>query len=179
VRTSTSRSVLANAKAQLLMALQDEEVGAVLGKKGQTLTQIQQVSECASDGVSLQGACVCVCVCRGGAVLWGGLAHAWLLLVTRARSGMHALARCSANATTLPPLAQQNAKVAIKISDRNKMDPHTHEREVSITGAAWLATCVRLQPGVRACVRPRRVPRACRCLRPSTHTRTHTHTSHG
>lgn len=43
VRTSTSRSVLANAKAQLLMALQDEDVGAVLGKKGQTLTQIQQV----------------------------------------------------------------------------------------------------------------------------------------
>lgn len=44
VRTSTSRSVLASAKAQLLMALQDEDVGAVLGKKGQTLTQIQQVS---------------------------------------------------------------------------------------------------------------------------------------
>jgi predicted RNA-binding protein YlqC (UPF0109 family) len=44
VRTSTSRSVLANAKAQLLMALQDEDVGAVLGKKGQTLTQIQQVN---------------------------------------------------------------------------------------------------------------------------------------
>lgn len=43
MRTSTSRSVLANAKAQLLMALQDEDVGAVLGKKGQTLTQIQQV----------------------------------------------------------------------------------------------------------------------------------------
>jgi RNA-binding protein Nova len=43
VRTSTARSVLANAKAQLLMALQDEDVGAVLGKKGQTLTQIQQV----------------------------------------------------------------------------------------------------------------------------------------
>eukprot|EP00879_Flechtneria_rotunda_P010330 GHRR01010801.1.p1 GENE.GHRR01010801.1~~GHRR01010801.1.p1 ORF type:complete len:142 (+),score=56.68 GHRR01010801.1:275-700(+) len=43
VRTSTARSVLANAKVQLLMALQDEDVGAVLGKKGQTLTQIQQV----------------------------------------------------------------------------------------------------------------------------------------
>jgi hypothetical protein len=38
--------VLANAKAQLLMALQDEDVGAVLGKKGQTLTQIQQVRDC-------------------------------------------------------------------------------------------------------------------------------------
>lgn len=55
VRTSTSRSVLANAKAQLLMALQDEDVGAVLGKKGQTLTQIQQVGQgectlCASTG---------------------------------------------------------------------------------------------------------------------------------
>eukprot|EP00879_Flechtneria_rotunda_P002547 GHRR01002746.1.p1 GENE.GHRR01002746.1~~GHRR01002746.1.p1 ORF type:complete len:356 (+),score=117.29 GHRR01002746.1:117-1184(+) len=69
VRTSTARSVLANAKVQLLMALQDEDVGAVLGKKGQTLTQIQQ-----------------------------------------------------------------NAKVTIKISDRNKMDPHTHEREVAISG---------------------------------------------
>jgi RNA-binding protein Nova len=43
VRTSTARSVLAGAKATLLMALQDEDVGAVLGKKGQTLTQIQQV----------------------------------------------------------------------------------------------------------------------------------------
>lgn len=31
-------------------------------------------------------------------------------------------------------LYPQNAKVTIKISDRNKMDPHTHEREVSITG---------------------------------------------
>jgi fructose-specific phosphotransferase system component IIB len=30
--------------------------------------------------------------------------------------------------------AVQNAKVTIKISDRNKMDPHTHEREVVITG---------------------------------------------
>lgn len=28
----------------------------------------------------------------------------------------------------------QNAKVTIKISDRNKMDPHTHEREVAISG---------------------------------------------
>lgn len=28
----------------------------------------------------------------------------------------------------------QNAKVSIKISDRNKMDPHTHEREVTISG---------------------------------------------
>lgn len=33
-----------------------------------------------------------------------------------------------------PPTHPQNAKVTIKISDRNKMDPHTHEREVSITG---------------------------------------------
>lgn len=48
VRTSTARSVLANAKAQLLMALQDEDVGAVLGKKGQTLTQIQQVGTTAA-----------------------------------------------------------------------------------------------------------------------------------
>ncbi|WIA14656.1 hypothetical protein OEZ85_003158 [Tetradesmus obliquus] len=70
VRTSTARSVLAGAKATLLMALQDEDVGAVLGKKGQTLTQIQQ-----------------------------------------------------------------NAKVTIKISDRNKMDPLTHEREVAISGS--------------------------------------------
>jgi predicted RNA-binding protein YlqC (UPF0109 family) len=62
VRTSTSRSVLANAKAQLLMALQDEDVGAVLGKKGQTLTQIQQVR------VSWWGQGSC----RGGKrVLWG------------------------------------------------------------------------------------------------------------
>jgi hypothetical protein len=29
----------------------------------------------------------------------------------------------------------QNAKVTIKISDRNKMDPHTHEREVAISGS--------------------------------------------
>jgi hypothetical protein len=31
-------------------------------------------------------------------------------------------------------LSLQNAKVTIKISDRNKMDPHTHEREVTISG---------------------------------------------
>eukprot|EP00877_Chromochloris_zofingiensis_P007544 jgi/Chrzof1/3042/Cz12g09120.t1 len=65
----SGKSALGNAKAQLLMALMDEDVGAILGKKGQTLAQIQQ-----------------------------------------------------------------NAKVTIKISDRNKMDPHTHEREVTITG---------------------------------------------
>ena len=33
----------ADARASLLLALPDEDVGAVLGKKGQTLTQIQQV----------------------------------------------------------------------------------------------------------------------------------------
>jgi hypothetical protein len=31
--------------------------------------------------------------------------------------------------------AAQNAKVTIKISDRNKMDPMTHEREVAISGS--------------------------------------------
>ena len=43
VRSSSTKSALANAKAQLLLSLLDEDVGAVLGKKGQTLTQIQQV----------------------------------------------------------------------------------------------------------------------------------------
>lgn len=70
VRASTSKSTLSNARAVLTMALLDEDVGAILGKKGQTLTQIQQ-----------------------------------------------------------------NAKVAIKISDRSKMDPHTHEREVTLSGS--------------------------------------------
>lgn len=65
VRTSTSRSVLANAKAQLLMALQDEDVGAVLGKKGQTLTQIQQVRT----GVVGLGGGLCGWVIVVGAVL--------------------------------------------------------------------------------------------------------------
>jgi hypothetical protein len=31
-------------------------------------------------------------------------------------------------------LVLQTAKVTIKISDRQKMDPHTHEREVLISG---------------------------------------------
>ncbi|KAI8473692.1 MAG: hypothetical protein J3K34DRAFT_173419 [Monoraphidium minutum] len=70
VRASTSKSTLSNARAVLTMALLDEDVGAILGKRGQTLTQIQQ-----------------------------------------------------------------NAKVAIKISDRSKMDPHTHEREVTLSGS--------------------------------------------
>lgn len=70
VRASTGKSSLSNARAVLTMALLDEDVGAILGKKGQTLTQIQQ-----------------------------------------------------------------NAKVAIKISDRSKMDPHTHEREVTLSGS--------------------------------------------
>jgi predicted RNA-binding protein YlqC (UPF0109 family) len=43
VRSSSTKSALANAKAQLQLSLLDEDVGAVLGKKGQTLTQIQQV----------------------------------------------------------------------------------------------------------------------------------------
>ncbi|GBF92113.1 hypothetical protein Rsub_04460 [Raphidocelis subcapitata] len=70
VRASTRQSTLSNARAVLTMALLDEDVGAILGKRGQTLTQIQQ-----------------------------------------------------------------NAKVAIKISDRSKMDPHTHEREVTLSGS--------------------------------------------
>jgi len=69
-RGTTARSALSAARASLTLALADEDVGAVLGKKGQTLTQIQQ-----------------------------------------------------------------NAKVTIRISDRNKMDPNTHEREVTINGA--------------------------------------------
>jgi predicted RNA-binding protein YlqC (UPF0109 family) len=43
VRASTGKSTLSNARAVLTMALLDEDVGAILGKKGQTLTQIQQV----------------------------------------------------------------------------------------------------------------------------------------
>lgn len=43
VRASTNKSTLSNARAVLTMALLDEDVGAILGKKGQTLTQIQQV----------------------------------------------------------------------------------------------------------------------------------------
>jgi RNA-binding protein Nova len=70
VRASARASTLAGARAVLTMALLDEDVGAILGKRGQTLTQIQQ-----------------------------------------------------------------NAKVAIKISDRSKMDPSTHEREVTLSGS--------------------------------------------
>jgi hypothetical protein len=43
VRSSTRQSTLSNARAVLTMALLDEDVGAILGKRGQTLTQIQQV----------------------------------------------------------------------------------------------------------------------------------------
>ena len=51
-----------------------------------------------------------------------------LTLWTRSLSLVHTRSSPTADAS------QQNAKVTIKISDRNKMDPHTHEREVSITG---------------------------------------------
>jgi RNA-binding protein Nova len=44
MRSSGARSALAPVKAQLQLWLLDEDVGAVLGKRGQTLTQIQQVS---------------------------------------------------------------------------------------------------------------------------------------
>ena len=37
------RSVLANVRASLSLFLPDEDVGAVLGKKGQNLIEIQQV----------------------------------------------------------------------------------------------------------------------------------------
>jgi predicted RNA-binding protein YlqC (UPF0109 family) len=63
VRTSTARSVLANAKAQLLMALQDEDVGAVLGKKGQTLTQIQQVGTVWTSVMVVQDSAAAAPVC--------------------------------------------------------------------------------------------------------------------
>lgn len=43
VRASARQSTLSNARAVLTMALLDEDVGAILGKRGQTLTQIQQV----------------------------------------------------------------------------------------------------------------------------------------
>lgn len=69
-RAPARASTLSNARAVLTVALLDEDVGAILGKRGQTLTQIQS-----------------------------------------------------------------NAKVAIKISDRSKMDPHTHEREVTLSGS--------------------------------------------
>jgi predicted RNA-binding protein YlqC (UPF0109 family) len=50
----------ADARASLLLALPDEDVGAVLGKKGQTLTQIQQVglgcSTCTTCLVAVWGA---------------------------------------------------------------------------------------------------------------------------
>lgn len=67
---SSSKSAFAGVKSSLTMFLLDEDVGAILGKRGQTITQIQQ-----------------------------------------------------------------SAKVGIKISDRTKMDPSTHEREVIVTGS--------------------------------------------
>lgn len=68
-RTVVTKSALGTAKGNLILTMHDEDVGAILGKKGQTLTSVQQ-----------------------------------------------------------------NAKVSIKISDRSKMDPDTHEREVTIAG---------------------------------------------
>ncbi|GAX79930.1 hypothetical protein CEUSTIGMA_g7370.t1 [Chlamydomonas eustigma] len=68
-RSSAAKSVLSSVKAQLTFFLADDDVGAILGRKGQNLADIQQ-----------------------------------------------------------------SARVAIKISDRSKMDPNSNEREVSISG---------------------------------------------
>jgi len=68
-RSSAAKSVLSSVKAQLTFYLADDDVGAILGRKGQNLADIQQ-----------------------------------------------------------------SARVAIKISDRSKMDPTSNEREVSISG---------------------------------------------
>jgi hypothetical protein len=62
MRSSGARSALAPVKAQLQLWLLDEDVGAVLGKRGQTLTQIQQVGW---RGMQGQGK-LCVCVGGGG-----------------------------------------------------------------------------------------------------------------
>lgn len=43
-RSSATKSVLNALKASLTLTLPDEDVGAILGKKGQTLADIQQVS---------------------------------------------------------------------------------------------------------------------------------------
>ncbi len=43
-RSSASKSVLSSVKAALTLYLPDEDVGAILGRKGQNLVDIQQVS---------------------------------------------------------------------------------------------------------------------------------------
>ncbi|KAG1677905.1 hypothetical protein FOA52_001323 [Chlamydomonas sp. UWO 241] len=68
-RSSATKNILGGVKAMLVLYLADDDVGAILGRKGQNLTDIQQ-----------------------------------------------------------------SARVAIKISDRSKMDPDMNEREVSISG---------------------------------------------
>lgn len=41
-RTVVTKSALGSAKGNLILTMHDEDVGAILGKKGQTLTSVQQ-----------------------------------------------------------------------------------------------------------------------------------------
>lgn len=43
-RGSSSKNVLANVRTTLTLHLPDDDVGAILGKKGQNLVEVQQVS---------------------------------------------------------------------------------------------------------------------------------------
>ncbi len=43
-RSSAAKSVLSSVKASLTFFLPDDDVGAILGRKGQNLAEIQQVS---------------------------------------------------------------------------------------------------------------------------------------
>lgn len=65
---------------------------------------------------------------------WGGgkgrVAHA-----RGAHLCVHALTHLTLGPLLSQIIPKQNAKVAIKISDRSKMDPHTHEREVTLSGS--------------------------------------------
>jgi len=119
VRTASSKSSLAHSRTVMTMSLADDEVGAILGKRGQTLTQIQQVSRGSGVGGAGQGS---VRVAR--------LCH---------------LQRTNTASTptppinTIPPIINtppqlQNAKVAIKISERSRMSA-TQEREVTVSGS--------------------------------------------
>jgi RNA-binding protein Nova len=49
-RTVVTKSALGTAKGTLILSMHDEDVGAVLGKKGQTLTSVQQNAKVGGGG---------------------------------------------------------------------------------------------------------------------------------
>lgn len=149
-RGSSSKNVLANVRTTLTLHLPDDDVGAILGKKGQNLVEVQQVSNVALTlwfGLASLQVATCVTellqVCdwylSHGATA-GLCAHNTIHrygapkndAVFRLAEILHRTG--GTNVVFAVSVHPQSSRVTIKISDRSKMDPATNEREVTIAG---------------------------------------------